>query len=83
MAYNLLSLLFLAYVVFTTNATILPSIFEHTYVPSILQTSLTFDKENAGRFKVPGDSHAFHCSDPSSDLFTIQRLDLFPNPPVS
>ena len=83
MACSLLSLLSLAYVVFTTNATILPSILEHTYFPLILQTSLTFDKEDAGRFKVPGDSPTFHCSDPSSDLLTIQRLDLFQNPPVS
>lgn len=29
-------------------------------------------------FKVPGESPAYHCSDPSNDIFQIRRLDFIP-----
>ena len=33
------------------------------------------------RFRVPGESPAYHCADPSNDLFNISRLDFIPTNP--
>lgn len=30
---------------------------------------------------IPGDSPVKHCADPANDIFTIDRLDVLPNPP--
>jgi len=33
------------------------------------------------RSRVPGESPAYYCSDPSNDLFQIRRLDFIPTNP--
>lgn len=39
------------------------------------------DTAKPTRFKVPGDSPAWYCSDPETQLFKIESFDVTPNPP--
>ncbi|KAK8070579.1 hypothetical protein PG997_010782 [Apiospora hydei] len=51
--------------------------------PAQQQRPMALSTENSvGSLKVPGQSPAYHCSDPSEDLFQISRLDFTPQPRV-
>ena len=68
---------------FLKIATPLPSLgreFLHHQVPDRQQSSLgSYVHDN----KVPGDSPAHFNGNTSSDILTIDRLDLIPNPPIA
>ena len=42
------------------------------------QQTPTIATSTLDSIKVPGESPAFHCSDPSNDLFQIRRFDFIP-----
>jgi hypothetical protein len=44
-------------------------------------TSNSDSNSNSNSLKVPGESPANYCSDPSNDLFQIRRLDFLPTNP--
>ncbi|KAL8724613.1 MAG: hypothetical protein Q9181_006753 [Wetmoreana brouardii] len=55
-------------------------------VPSALrvpaQSIVTTDTiPSLNRIKVPGESPAYHCANPSDDLFNVSRLDFIPTNP--
>lgn len=45
------------------------------------QITITDSLPTLNRIKVPGESPAYFCSDPSNDLFKIRRLDFIPTNP--
>ncbi|MCJ1427133.1 Phosphatidylglycerol/phosphatidylinositol transfer protein [Sticta canariensis] len=38
--------------------------------------------ESQSDLRIPGDSPIRHCADPVDNIFTIDRIDLHPNPPL-
>lgn len=43
--------------------------------------TLNIAVENQSDLRIPGDSPIIHCADPADNIFTIDRIDLHPNPP--
>ena len=42
------------------------------------ETPATYPSSTLNSLKVPGESPAYHCSDPSDDIFQIHRFDFIP-----
>jgi hypothetical protein len=56
------------------------------FTPSIQLSSFSVPEGSrslAERIKVPGNTPDYFCSDPETDLFVVERLDVFPMPPVA
>jgi hypothetical protein len=45
------------------------------------QVAMTSSSPTSDRLKVPGESPAYYCSDPSDDIFQIDHLDFIPTNP--
>jgi hypothetical protein len=48
------------------------------YAQQVFTSSLSSASD---RLQVPGESPAYHCSDPGDDIFQIRRLDFIPTNP--